>query len=60
MCLQIIHIWYIHKQLKVFGNPQKCVFPILKGLLVTKQVKHHNDFIYYTKCKSFSASLTLI
>ena len=49
---------YIYYKAKVFGDPQKCLFLILKVLFLIKQVKHHNVFIYYTKYKSSSVSLT--
>ena len=35
-------------------------FLIPKVLFLIKQVKHHNDFIYYTKYKSSSVTLTLV
>ena len=45
---------------KVFDYPQKVLFLILKMLFLMKQVKQHNVFIYYTKYKSSSATLTLV
>ena len=46
-----IYIYIYIYQSKVFGHPQKCLFVILKVLFLAKQIKHHNDFIYYTKYK---------
>ena len=45
---------------KVFGHPQNFLFLILKVLFLMKQVKHHNVFIYYTKYKSPSVTLTFV
>ena len=51
---------HIHYQLKVFGHPQIFLFLILKVLSLMNQVRHHNGFIYYTKFKSFSVTLSLV
>ena len=51
MCLNA-HIYvccHIYYHSKVFVNPQKFLFLILKLLFLMKQVKHLNGFIYYTK-----------
>ena len=51
---------HIHYKSKVFGYSQKLLFLILKVLFLMKEVKHHNVFIYYTKYKSSSVTLTLV
>ena len=51
---------YIHYQSKVSGYPQKFLFLIQKVLILMKQVKCHNVFIYYTKYKPSSVTLTLV
>ena len=56
--MQIIH--HVHYQSKVFGQPQKILFLILKVLFLMKQVKHHNVFIHYFRYKSSSVTLTLV
>ena len=43
---------YMLYQSNVFDTPQNSSFLILDVLFLMKQIKHHNSFIYYTKCKS--------
>ena len=60
-----MHIIYIYTNIyttesKEFGYLKKKLFLIIKVLFLMKQVKHHNTFIYYTKYKSLSVTLTLV
>ena len=50
----------LHYQSKIFGNPQNGLFLILKVIFLMKQAKHHIVFIYYTKYKFFSVTLTIV
>ena len=43
---------------KSIWSPSKYLILILKVLILMKQVKHLNVFIYYTKYKSSSVTLT--
>ena len=45
---------------KEFGDLQNFLFPILKVLFLMKQVKYHDVFIYYTKYKYSSVTLTVV